>query len=179
MREIKLDIREDATPLDASYGPPPRARPPGVDVTDWQRAPLFGGARHFRALHRLYGVADGLTVAYDGAKATVAAGVAFDAYDRPLWLLKDAATDVNVGQWIVLVGQEPDVQQLDVPVPAPQECKIERRIATNGNAPEIQPWEVPLARVTSAGGLDLDVRPIAVRAPCTSRPASCKAARRD
>ena len=58
------------TPLDPSFGPMFRPHDwlTAADLTDWQRVPLFAAARHYHALHRLYGVADGLIVRIDKNK---------------------------------------------------------------------------------------------------------------
>lgn len=166
------------TPLDPSYGP--LFRPYDLltagELTDWQRVPLFAAARHFNGLHRLYGVAQGLNVSIkkddDGDlwQVTITKGVAFDAYGRPAINLKNEIRPVSDSDWIVLRGEQPVEQQLQVPVPAPQVSTVEVLASLGGEPVELQPWDVPLARVSKVEGsvpqkltLDLAVRPVAVR----------------
>ncbi len=155
-------------PLVPSYGPTfrPLDRLTGQDLSDWQQASLFAGARHFHGLHRLYGVADGLNVTVrPGQKVEVSPGVAFDVYNRPLILpAKMEERDwisVEEGYWIVLQG-EPPAQDQGVPVPAPQQHQIRAVV----NFADIGPCDVPLARIERSGAnlsANLSVRPVALR----------------
>lgn len=152
------------TPLTPNYGPTyrPLDRLDGDDLTDWQRVPLFASARHFRSLHRLYGMADGLNVTVVGDKVVVSPGVAFDRYGRPMVLAAEERISAKRELWIVLRGEEPVEQQLKVPVPAPQQCRVvvfKEKDATN----ELTPWDVPLARISDELKPDLSIRPVAVR----------------
>ncbi len=188
------------TSLDPTFGPTfrPHDRVSGHDLTEWQRVPLFAAARHFRGLHRLYGVADGLVVKLaegvpgQESKSTyairVSPGVAFDAYGRPMCLHAETDTPFNTTppntdtpppkpataaetHLLVLRGTEPEIQQLGVPVPAPQACEVRLIDPT-----DLQLWDVALAalsvsRTRAADGkpltivvaLDLGQRAVAVR----------------
>lgn len=135
------------TPLGPTFGPSfrPRDRVAGDDLTAWQRVPLFAAARHFRGLHRLYGVADGLIVKDEGNGYSVTSGVAFDAYGRPLVLIDEVTPRCHFplrDGLLVLRGTEPECHQLGVPVPIPH---IGRVVLID--RADLQLWDVdvPLA----------------------------------
>ena len=147
------------TPLHPSYGPTFRSndRLTGANLTSWQQVPLFAAAQSIPGLHRLYGVADGLIVTLDNDQITVSEGVAYDGYGRPLCLLEklkegfkelsakgnpDGKTESCV---LILQGEKPVQPQLDVPVPAPQPCKVVSKVVSVDPRYSIKPWEVPLA----------------------------------
>jgi hypothetical protein len=110
------------TPLDPTYGPVfrPGDRLAAADLTEWQRTPLFGLARHFRALHRSYGVASGVNVRFarDGElnwKLTVEPGTAFDAVGRALELGRPVEVVLTPApdRWDVKSGSEPSPRPLE------------------------------------------------------------------
>ena len=144
--------------LDATYGPTFRSndRLFATDLTDWQEAPLRGLARHFRSLHRYWGVANGMQVKAnkdgDAWTITVAPGTAYDSYGRPLCLTAPVIhfIQADLDSHVVLVrGVEPTVGTVHGTALAPQECDvvIEKVRLENGVVASPRGWEVPLARL--------------------------------
>jgi hypothetical protein len=152
------------TPLDPTYGPTfrPRDRLAEVDLTEWAQAPLFALVRHFRQLHRLYGVADGLQVEVMPPAASnergdwqikVRKGTAYDAYGRPLRLPSgtdpvvvnrpDAAPGGTATHVLLLRAGEPPEGPLDRRVPYPPAQWAGVAVVPIGE--KVRPWEVPLA----------------------------------
>lgn len=154
------------TPLHPHYGPlfRPFDRLTVENMSEWQRAPLFIMARHFHALHRLYGVASGFLIEKDlvSNKWMLTHGVAYDAYSRPMvpFLEDKRAVEVPVKNckeveddkgnhlvkdWLlVLKNKEPLKQLLDVPVPAPDKCEIDYELKEKY---KFKPHEVVLAKL--------------------------------
>ncbi len=157
------------TALTPTYGPCYRQgdRLTGPDLTAWAQAGLFLLARHFRQLHRFYGVTEGLVVEEPAAPAggtgwsvRVEPGLAYDAYGRPLYLPRSgamltvppagAAMPEGVNRLLVLRGEEPPVGQLGVRVPTPQHAHL--ALLPVGELPRA--WEVPLAGLVWLRGAD-------------------------
>lgn len=158
------------TPLAPDDGPiyRPGDELTGAGLAAWQHVPLLAGARHFHALHHLYGVALGLLVRLsdDQKHVIVTPGVALDAYHRPLVL--DNITHYVIpdglipGTILVLVlhGGELRYEPLDRPLPQPTTAHLEWLDSSD----PLPHGGVPLATYNAPDKLNFNIRANALRA---------------
>lgn len=166
-------------PFDSTYGPMfrPSDRLVAADLTEWQAIPLLALARHFRRVHRIWGVADGLRVEAKEAGGewtiTVEPGTAYDRYGRALSLpgpTTKSAPASERPQLLILRGEAPRAGTAGLALLTPQSCDVEivDMSSSTGQEVDLCDWEIPLARLEwNAGGgraanltLDHTCRPI-------------------